>query len=366
MFLTDAGGSYEGRIGTLENAPSGFKIESKRVTNWGTWGPWVFCPNNTYAAGFRLKLYPDAEPTEAWIVDNRGMTGLGLYCVEPGKHFDTFTAETITSSEDIYGSWSIPFRCIDGLLTGFNLQVQPYQGDCSPHCDDRATTNIQMVCSNSRTPLLTGDGWNLGSFQNDPERCGPKMAICGIRTQIEFEARDLSGLNNVDLYCCDVTDPAAICQGTDDFDTVLECENHGEVDNITCLYEYSVGMSLLALSEVKETNSWEVYASIEFGFDTSLAGASASFKASIGTSIKTGTTWSELSSENFQTSQTFTVQTVVAPQTGVKYVQVEGICYDFISSTTRIRIEDSDFKTKETRSVDIDVEELMSRSTRIR
>lgn len=146
-------------------------ISSPQITNWGTWGPWQYCPPGTFAESFQLN-------TEARLLvgDDTALNGIRLFCGDPKKP-DT---AVITSSVGQFGEWGKVYNCNPGVLDGFQLRVEPAQGSG----DDTATNNARFFCSSNPTGFIEGDGLSFGEWST-AQHCFNNQGICGIRTQVE-------------------------------------------------------------------------------------------------------------------------------------------------------------------------------------
>ncbi|XP_016533307.1 vitelline membrane outer layer protein 1 homolog [Poecilia formosa] len=97
------------------------------------------------------------------------------------------------------GEWSHPQYCPGGVLTSFQIRVEPHQGLLG---DDTAVNNIRFRCSSN--PTLEAPGMQWGDYGYWSEDC-TNGGICGIETKMEEYqwALDDSSLNDVRLFCCD-------------------------------------------------------------------------------------------------------------------------------------------------------------------
>lgn len=97
-----------------------------------------------------------------------------------------------------FGDWSQPQYCPSGVLTSFQISVEPHQGLFG---DDTAVNNIRFRCSSN--PTLEGPGMGWGEYGHWSEEC-PDGGICGIETKMEEYQYSLddSTLNDVRFHCC--------------------------------------------------------------------------------------------------------------------------------------------------------------------
>ncbi|TRY97139.1 hypothetical protein DNTS_032792 [Danionella cerebrum] len=166
---------------------------------WGSWGQKEMCPGGTYAAGFSLKV---AGMWESLLVgDNTALNGIRLHCIDPSKRssgpYDDYA--TVQSDVGSWGKWSDIKWCLRGLLTSFQLRVEPYRGTW----DDTAANNIRFNCTGNEEELL-GSGTSWGDWGDWSDSCGGK-GICGIETMVEEPqgVGDDTALNDVRMFCCD-------------------------------------------------------------------------------------------------------------------------------------------------------------------
>jgi hypothetical protein len=161
-------------------------ITSPPETNWGTWGPFVKCPNGTFAQGFALKTEPYRGP----LIDDTAGNGVRLYCGDP---LDTDTV-TITSSEGSWGDWGSAFSCGPaGYLYGFQLRVEQNGID-----DETATNNVRMFCTDQDPDdFLEGDGLGFGRW-SEARKCSRTQGLCGIETQVQADQGLLRKTNAIE------------------------------------------------------------------------------------------------------------------------------------------------------------------------
>jgi len=147
-------------------------ITSPPATNWGTWGAFERCPNNTFVKAFQLKT----EPWKGPLIDDTAGNAIRLYCGDPLNPNTT----TVMSSEGSWGKWGSTFSCGDnGVIYGFQLRVEHNGID-----DETATNNIRMFCTNVPDNFLEGDGLAFGRWEAE-RRCSVSQGLCGIQTQVQ-------------------------------------------------------------------------------------------------------------------------------------------------------------------------------------
>ncbi|XP_029928074.1 vitelline membrane outer layer protein 1 homolog [Myripristis murdjan] len=183
-FLQSAGVAFKDRPHTSELT----------VSYGGQWGNWTWpemCPDNFFAVGFSVRV----EHSQGPDLDDTALNGIRLFCSKDDSRDFMYTVESHTG---YYGDWSEPQYCPTGVLTSFQLRVEPYQG---PSADDTAANNIKFLCSTD--PILEGNGTEWGEYGDWSQGCG-KDGICGIDTKMEeYDPNgDNTSLNDVRFYCC--------------------------------------------------------------------------------------------------------------------------------------------------------------------
>jgi len=155
-----------------------------------------------------------------------------LFCNKPGS---ISQSNPITSDVGHYGDWRQAFFC-QGLATGFQMQVSPWQGSGSS--DDTGVNNIKIFCNKEHSPIL-GDGinWDAWSYQRF---CQPKQAVCGIQTRVDKTRKggDAAGLCNFRMKCCDVGN-IKCKNGQEDWEIVKSC-----IGNMECEYTTKTGLQI--------------------------------------------------------------------------------------------------------------------------
>lgn len=131
---------------------------------------------------------------QRFIIDVQTLKCLDLPLIELFKvHSSAFPL--LPSS---FGEWSHPQYCPTGVLTSFQLRVEPHQGLFG---DDTAVSNVKFRCSSN--PMLEGPGMTWGEYGHWSNEC-KDGGICGIETKMEDYqwALDDSSLNDVRFHCC--------------------------------------------------------------------------------------------------------------------------------------------------------------------
>ncbi|XP_066501296.1 vitelline membrane outer layer protein 1 homolog [Hoplias malabaricus] len=163
------------------------------VSNGEQFGFWMWpemCPQNFFAVGFSLRVEPNQ-----YAGDDTALNGIRLFCSQNGDRSFLYTVESHTGH---FGEWTDPQWCPSGVLTSFQLRVEPHQGFFG---DDTAANNVKFRCSSN--PVLEGRGMSWGEYGHWSPECS-EGGICGIETKMEFYLGGLddSALNDVRFHCC--------------------------------------------------------------------------------------------------------------------------------------------------------------------
>ena len=146
-------------------------LESPKVTNWGSWGGWEYCPAGTYVTGMQLKT----EYYQGAFSDDSGLNGVRFYCGPVGGNSDLDHPISSTVGPD--GGFNLQYLCA-GPANGFELRSEK---DLGWFNDDTAASNLRLYCDGS---YKEGDGVSWGSWTG-VQACPAKSAICALRTQVE-------------------------------------------------------------------------------------------------------------------------------------------------------------------------------------
>lgn len=69
------------------------KATNRSNTNWGDWGPEQFCPEGTFAKGFRLKVQRwQGGEVSGGYGDDTSLNTIELICAKPTKDGDLFVS----------------------------------------------------------------------------------------------------------------------------------------------------------------------------------------------------------------------------------------------------------------------------------
>ena len=151
-------------------------IRSPEITHWGDWGSWDSCATGQFGIGFQIKVEEDQAEG-----DDTAVNAIKILCAQP-RNGRTVESEP-TSSTQQWGKWEGKLFCDLGLLTGFQLKVQPPAEDGG---DNTATNNLRSECTSfsGEKSVITGVGMQWGNW-TEFQRCPQGHAICAIKTQIE-------------------------------------------------------------------------------------------------------------------------------------------------------------------------------------
>jgi len=120
------------------------------------------------------------------------------------------------------------------------------------------------------------------------------------------------------LQCRCEQDPI-ICQPTDEWATIMQCDNTMSSVETTCAYSKTIGTTWTE----ETTNSFNIDASIEFSMTESFFGL---FEDTLSISATTGYDWSKTSSQAKSETETFQVTVKAPPYTLVQINGAEGNC----------------------------------------
>ncbi|XP_045597700.2 vitelline membrane outer layer protein 1 homolog [Procambarus clarkii] len=179
-ILLCVAGVVMGRDSTISSANGG---------PWGDWGEASFCPRNSYATGFDIKVERPVSDG-----DDTALNGIRFYC---RSGLTGLEVATISSSVQKWGDWTGKYQCRNGRLNAFRLRVESHQGSG----DDTAADSLDMRCETGEELTGGGNSWGTwGSWQT----CPSGQVICGLQTRVEKEQGkgDDTALNDVTIYCC--------------------------------------------------------------------------------------------------------------------------------------------------------------------
>jgi len=135
------------------------------------------------------------------------------------------------------------------------------------------------------------------------------------------KAEDSSIANGFHSFQCRCLQDPIICQPTDEWVTIIQCDNTESSIETTCEYTKTIGTSWSSEAQ----NSMSIDSSIEYSMSASFFNI---FEESIGISVTTGYDWSHTSSQAKSETETFKVAAVVPPYTLLQINGAEGNCGD--------------------------------------
>ena len=101
------------------------QIQPVANSHWGEWGPESFCPDNSWAQGFKLKV----ESDQGDFGDDTALNGVKLLCYDSAG---AFVGEAASAYEQ-FGSWQAALYCSSrqSFLTGIRLRSKDVSArDC--------------------------------------------------------------------------------------------------------------------------------------------------------------------------------------------------------------------------------------------
>jgi len=127
------------------------------------------------------------------------------------------------------------------------------------------------------------------------------------------------GLRGFASYRCRCEQDPIICQPTDTWNTIMQCDNTQSSTVAKCTYSKTIGTTWSAST----TNSFSIDASIEAAMKASFW---RDFEATLSVTGTTGYDWSHMSSESQSEAETFQVSVNVPPYTLLQIQGAEGNC----------------------------------------
>ena len=152
-------------------------------------------------------------------------------------------------------------------------------------------------------------------------------------------------MNNIKVKCCDVPDPAEICQPTDTWDLIIECDNIDALSATTCSYERKVGISHSTTESEGHYEQSEIYKEIGFSLNGAISMLSMNFKVNLAQSTTTGHDWTLTNSEVWGVETTTSVSFDVPPLVKTQLLQTMGSCGIYNVKATRVKRVDTQAKT---------------------
>jgi len=310
-------------------------LQSPVVTYFGEWFPWEECEPGTYVVGMQLKT----EGYRGVWNDDTSLNGVKLHCAAVGFKESNFS---IGSAVNQRGSFGNDYHC-EGVASGFQLKSEKYQ---TVFADDTAANNLRLFCNNQRDKFVEGDGERFGDW-TAPQECFSKQALCGIQTQVEMEHgnSDETGLNNLNMKCCDVADPAQICTPADNFELLIECDNMEATTPTTCTYQRKIGLAVTRTQQESYYELSELYLNLGFDLNGAIPVLNYNFEFNLAYSEITGHNWTVTNSEVWSEETTTTVSFDVPPKVSTQLLQTVGKCGIYAVSTQRVKRIDTEAGT---------------------
>merc|ERR1711971_1505922 len=192
------------------NRPYRVEIQPSALSHWGDWGEKSFCPDNSWAQGYQLKV----ESDQGGLDDDTALDGVRLECFD-SKGVYTGSVES-TPQYTHSGEWMSKLYCTsNSFLDGIRLRSEEgyykknrmyIESDKANtrSLDETAANNIDMHCINKNT--LSGNGMFWGEW-TDWKYCPTGTAVCGLKTKVQEYSgsfTDDTAPNEIILYCCDL------------------------------------------------------------------------------------------------------------------------------------------------------------------
>ncbi|KAL4235343.1 Vitelline membrane outer layer protein 1 [Mactra antiquata] len=189
----------------------GCKFNATRVTQVlkiknggrkGTWGKASFCPKDSFAAGYSMKIQPHSNQ-----YDNTALNALKIVCKDRTGAIRGYG----TSKVGTFGTWGAGTYCKGrgsrtDFLTAFRLQAQ--QGSAIEASYAAFKCRGLSSCNKYEYEIVQSPGHGIcGSWSSWSASCPTGSAVCGIKTRVETNRgcyRDDTGLNDAIFYCCDL------------------------------------------------------------------------------------------------------------------------------------------------------------------
>lgn len=163
---------------------------------WGVWGSWQYCPGNSFAIGYSMKV--ESHRGKKSRQDDTAVNGIKLYCSDSKK-------SSVTSSVGPWGNWREGKSCNGSFLKSAAMSFEPHEADI----DDTATNSVRFKCSNGASIQASGSSpWGEWMpYRTCPDKVIQekryRTVISGIRTRIEprLGKGDDTALNGVKYSC---------------------------------------------------------------------------------------------------------------------------------------------------------------------
>ena len=187
LFAFESGATFTSQ---RNDVMGGVVLQTNNGTPWGKWGEARFCPANTFAIGFSLKVEGHQSEDDDTAVNN-----IKLVCGD----YSVFEFEG--DSRSSWGSYGQNSYCPNNsFIKGFALKVEK---DQPLGHDDTAVNDMKVFCGNNYEEVGSTNGQRFGSFGSNAY-CPGYSSICGFSLKSEEPQgmADDTAVNDVAFYCC--------------------------------------------------------------------------------------------------------------------------------------------------------------------
>eukprot|EP01084_Bolivina_argentea_P274413 467735_1 len=218
-------------------------IQQLNNAPWGAWSEFVYCNDDEYAIGFKLKVEGDQSGG-----DDTAANSLRLICAS--SHNAT-ASEIYTTIEGNWGFWSSDILCPSNYyIIGFDQKVEGDQHGG----DDTAMNSIKFKCNDPNNTII--EAWNAaqwGSYTGNFVDCPPGYFVCGFKQQVEGDQSggDDTALNAIELVCC-----GQEFNETDYMVTTKVCSNPVYALNNKKEMSYSLNITDGRIAGYQNTDNW--------------------------------------------------------------------------------------------------------------
>lgn len=156
---------------------------------WGTWRPYVECPDGKFANRAQLRVESDQ-----FGGDDSALNSVALGCSD--------SSIELVSHEGWWGSWGEWKSCPAGTyITGARVRSEPNMHER----DDSAANDVELSCSDGKTNLAGfSNGGKWGEW-SPWKKCAATHVVCGLEIRLEGKQPgdgDDSAMNGLELACC--------------------------------------------------------------------------------------------------------------------------------------------------------------------
>jgi hypothetical protein len=185
--------------------------------NFGGWSPVAFCPDRTWASGYKMRI----ESSQG-RGDDTALNAVSMACTA----LDGGGTSSITPHSGLWGDWRGSASCPVGTaIRAGNMLVEGIQGGG----DDTGANDVHFQCTNGSL-LQATDGIQNGSWQGW-NSCPVGTAVCGAiaRTESSQGGGDDTAMNGLQVDCCAYPS--------------YTCDIDFETNRTTCSGDVSVSMA---------------------------------------------------------------------------------------------------------------------------